>query len=155
MMHWKQITRKSWPRRRRRSRASTSCGVRWRSSTGMSMLAMGGGLLVLWSVLQISRKLVASGSKSQTGGGVGLQRRKADSCAPLRNDKQMALWAGLEEGDGLDAGDVEAFAAADVLAADQVVGADHVALGLGEAGAIALVGAARDLGLLAAAEPSH
>src|ERR1035441_2639054 len=60
----------------------------------------------------------------------------------------------LEEGDGLDAGDLEALAAADVLAADQVVGADHVALGPGGAGGVPLVGAARDLGLLAADEPS-
>ena len=60
----------------------------------------------------------------------------------------------LQEGDGLDADDFEAFAAADVLAAEQVVGADHVALRLGEAGAVALVGVARDLGFLAADEPA-
>jgi hypothetical protein len=60
---------------------------------------------------------------------------------------------GLEEGDGLEAGDLKAFAAADVLAANEVVGADHVALRLGEAGAIALIGAARHLGLFAADDP--
>jgi hypothetical protein len=66
----------------------------------------------------------------------------------------MALWAGLEEGDGLDAGDVEAFAAADILAGQDVVGADHVALGFGEAGSVTLVSAPTELGLLAADEPS-
>jgi len=60
----------------------------------------------------------------------------------------------LEEGDGLDAGDVEALAAADVLAAEDVVGADHVALGLGEAGTVALVCIAGELGFLAADEPA-
>jgi hypothetical protein len=60
----------------------------------------------------------------------------------------------LQEGDGLDAGDVEAFAAADVLAGEYVVGTDHVALGLGEAGAVALVCTAAELGFLAADQPS-
>src|SRR6185437_11072347 len=61
---------------------------------------------------------------------------------------------GLEEGDGLDAGDFKALAAADVAAADEVVGADHVALGFGEAGAVALVGAAGELGFFAADDPA-
>jgi hypothetical protein len=59
----------------------------------------------------------------------------------------------LDEGYGLDAGDVEAFAAPDVFAADEVVAADHVALCLGETGAVALVGTAPELGFLAADEP--
>ena len=61
----------------------------------------------------------------------------------------------LDEGYGLDAGYVEALAAADVFAAYQVVAADHVALGFGEAGAVALVGAAAKLGFLAADEPGE
>jgi hypothetical protein len=65
------------------------------------------------------------------------------------------LWTWLDEGDGLDAGDVEPLAAADVLAANKIVGADHIALGLGEAGAVALVGSAWELGLLAADQPSN
>ena len=67
-------------------------------------------------------------------------------------------WRGkgwLEERHGLDAGDIEAFAATDVFAADEVVAADHVGLGLGEAGAVALVGAAAELGFFAADEPSE
>jgi hypothetical protein len=48
------------------------------------------------------------------------------------------------------AGDVEAFAAAHVLARHHVIFADHVVAGLGEAGAVALVGAAGELTLLGA-----
>src|SRR3984885_12187351 len=53
------------------------------------------------------------------------------------------------------AGDVEAFAAAHVLARHHVIFADHVVAGLGEAGAVALVGAAGELTLLGADEPRH
>jgi hypothetical protein len=60
----------------------------------------------------------------------------------------------LDEGDGLDAGYVEALAAADVFAANQVVAADHVTLGLGEAGTVTLVGSARELSLLAPHQPA-
>jgi len=60
----------------------------------------------------------------------------------------------LDEGHGLDSGDVEALAAADIFAAHQIVGADHVALRFGEAGAIALVRTARELRLLSTNEPS-
>ena len=42
---------------------------------------------------------------------------------------------------GLHTGDFEAFAAAHVLAGHQIVLAQHVRAGLGEAGAIALIGA--------------
>ncbi len=59
----------------------------------------------------------------------------------------------LDEGYGLDAGYVEALAAADVFAAYQVVAADHVALSFGEAGAVTLIGATAKLGFLAADEP--
>src|SRR5271154_1487762 len=60
----------------------------------------------------------------------------------------------LDEGDGLDAGYVEALAAADVLAPDQVITADHVTLGLGEAGAVAPVGSPGGLSLLAPHQPA-
>ena len=69
--------------------------------------------------------------------------------------KPQRRGVGLEEGDGLDAGYVEALAAADVFAAEDVVGADHVALGLGEAGAVTVVGAAAELGFFAADEPGE
>jgi hypothetical protein len=59
----------------------------------------------------------------------------------------------LDKGHGLKPGDVKAFAAADVLAGHQIVFANHIRLGLGEAGAIAVVGVARQGGLLAADEP--
>src|ERR1700675_4572169 len=61
----------------------------------------------------------------------------------------------VEKGDGLDAGDFDALAAADVLAHDQVVAADHVGAGLGEFGAVALVGAAGQLLLLGAHQPGQ
>jgi hypothetical protein len=65
-----------------------------------------------------------------------------------------ALSGGLQEGDGLDSGDFEAFAAADIFAGDHVVSADHVGLGFGEAGAVAFVGVARQAVLFAADEPA-
>ena len=53
----------------------------------------------------------------------------------------------------MEGGDLEGLAAADVLAGELVVAADHVGLGLGEAGSVALVGVARELGALAADDP--
>ena len=70
-------------------------------------------------------------------------------------DGLSAILGRLEEGDGLDSGDFEAFAAADIFAGDHVVAADHVGLRLGEAGAVALVGVAGQAGFLAADEPSE
>ena len=61
---------------------------------------------------------------------------------------------GLQEGYGLYACYLEAFAAADVFAGDHVVCADHVGLGFGEAGTVALVGVAGDPGFFAANEPA-
>jgi len=61
----------------------------------------------------------------------------------------------LEEGYGLDSGDLEALAAADVFACDHVVAAHHIGLGLGEAGAVALVGMAGQGVLFAADEPAE
>jgi hypothetical protein len=61
----------------------------------------------------------------------------------------------LEKGYGLDTGDLEAFAAADVFAADEVIAADHVALCLCEAGTVAVVCAAGKLGLLASDDPAE
>lgn len=62
---------------------------------------------------------------------------------------------GLQEGDGLDSGDFEALAAADIFAGDHVVAADHIGLRLGEAGAVALIGVAGQSTLLAADEPAQ
>jgi hypothetical protein len=67
----------------------------------------------------------------------------------------IRFWAAeLKESDGLDSRYVEALAAPDIFAAQDVIGADHVALGLGEAGAVAFVSVAAELGLLAADEPA-
>jgi hypothetical protein len=54
----------------------------------------------------------------------------------------------------LQAGNFEAFAAADVFAGHHVVFAQHVGTGFGEAGAVALVGAAGELLLLGTDDPS-
>lgn len=61
----------------------------------------------------------------------------------------------LQKGYGLDAGDIEALAAADVFTADEIVSANHVALRLGEASLIAVVGTATELGFFAADEPGE
>jgi hypothetical protein len=53
----------------------------------------------------------------------------------------------------LDAGDIEAFAATDILAGEYIIGANHVTLGLGETGAIPFVCVAAELVLLTAHEP--
>ena len=72
-----------------------------------------------------------------------------------RKSVSPASGRGLDKGYGLDSGHFEAFAAADVFAADQVVAAHHVALGLGEAGAVPVICAASELGFFAADEPSE
>src|SRR5580704_3851896 len=59
----------------------------------------------------------------------------------------------LGENHRLEAGDFEAFAAADVFAGHHVVFAEHVGAGFGEAGAVALVGAAGELLLFGANNP--
>src|SRR5262249_7650422 len=59
------------------------------------------------------------------------------------------------EDDRLDAGNLEALAAAQVLAGHHVVFAQHVGAGFGEAGAVAFVGAAGKLVLLGAYQPGH
>src|SRR5450432_512030 len=61
----------------------------------------------------------------------------------------------IDKNNRLHAGNLEAFAAAHVLAHHHVVFAQHVRLGFGEAGAVALVGAARYLLLLGADYPGH
>jgi len=59
----------------------------------------------------------------------------------------------LQKGEGLQLGNFEALAAADVAASYEVVAADHVGLGFGETGTVALVGVAGQLGSLAANNP--
>lgn len=56
-------------------------------------------------------------------------------------------------GDGLDSSYFEALTATNVFAANQVVAANHVGLGLGEAGAVSLVGSARELCFFAPNQP--
>ena len=61
----------------------------------------------------------------------------------------------LQKRYGLNAGDFKAFAAAHVLAHDHVIAADHIGLGFGELGAVALVGAAGKLALFGAHQPGE
>src|SRR5512142_1823876 len=63
------------------------------------------------------------------------------------------LFISIEERYGLDSGDFETLATAEVFAGQQVFAADHVGAGLGELGAIAFVGASRELLLLGADNP--
>jgi hypothetical protein len=72
-----------------------------------------------------------------------------------RRKKGKTFLIASEERYRLDSCYLESLAAADVFAAYEIVAADHVALGLGEAGAIALVGSAGDLGLLSAYHPAE
>jgi hypothetical protein len=72
----------------------------------------------------------------------------------LRVRRWSVLPSRLDESHGLDAGYVEALAAADILATNQVIAADHVALGLGEAGTVTLVGSAGELSLFAPHQPA-
>jgi hypothetical protein len=60
---------------------------------------------------------------------------------------------GLEEGQGLELRDFEAFAAADIAAGYHVVATDHVGLGFGEAGPVSVVGVPRELGAFSADDP--
>jgi hypothetical protein len=59
----------------------------------------------------------------------------------------------LEKGQGLELSDFKAFAAANVAAGDHVVAANHVGLGFGEAGPVALVGIAWQLSAFAPDNP--
>jgi hypothetical protein len=61
----------------------------------------------------------------------------------------------LGEDNRLHARDFEAFAAAHVFTHHHVVSAQHVGTGLGEAGAIALVRASRELAFLGAHQPAN
>jgi hypothetical protein len=71
-----------------------------------------------------------------------------------RENEALSLWKSIvQKGDGLNAGHVKAFAAADVLAHGHIVTADHIRLRLGELGAVALVGAAWQLPFLGAHQP--
>ena len=65
-----------------------------------------------------------------------------DACAPL-----------IQKSDGLYSGHFKALAAADVLAHGHIVTTNHIRLRLGELGAVALVGTARQLALLGAHQP--
>jgi len=60
-----------------------------------------------------------------------------------------------QEGYGLELGDFEGFAASHVGAGELVVAADHVGLGFQEAGAVAFVGVAGQLGAFAADDPGN
>jgi len=62
-------------------------------------------------------------------------------------------WRPLEKSQRLQRCNLEALAAADIAAGHHVVAADHVWLGLGEAGPVAVVGIARQLSPLAPDDP--
>ena len=58
-----------------------------------------------------------------------------------------------EEGQRLERRNFERLTATDISALELIVAANHIGLGLGEAGAVTLVGAARQLRALAANDP--
>src|ERR1041385_7751313 len=60
-----------------------------------------------------------------------------------------------QEGDGLDAGDVKTLPASQVLAGSLIVEEQHIALGFGKLGAIALVAAAGHAVLLLSKQPAQ
>src|SRR5271166_1753733 len=60
----------------------------------------------------------------------------------------------VEERNRLHAGDLEALAAAHVLASHEVVAPHHVRARLGELGAVALIGAGRELAQFGAHQPT-
>jgi hypothetical protein len=71
---------------------------------------------------------------------------------------QRRLWFekfenGLNKRDRLNSDHIEAFAATDVFAAHRVVATDHVALGFGKSGAVAIIGSPRQLCLLPPYDP--
>src|SRR5579864_1564520 len=68
----------------------------------------------------------------------------------LERTQQLCL---IHKRDGLDAGHLEALAAAQVLAHYQIVAAHHVGAGLGEFGAITLIGPTREVFLLGPHQP--
>src|ERR1700690_2518404 len=61
----------------------------------------------------------------------------------------------IQKSHGLHAGNLETLTATQVFARYQVVAAHHVGTGLGELGAVTLVGASRKLALLGADEPAQ
>jgi hypothetical protein len=67
----------------------------------------------------------------------------------------LAVDRQLQEGHGLNSRDVEALAAADVLAAHHVVGARHIRLELRKTGAIPLIRVAREAILLPPHQPAY
>jgi hypothetical protein len=79
-----------------------------------------------------------------------LSSRALGSCT-----RGKGLASFVQKRDRLDARDLEALAAANILAGHHVVTADHIRLGFGELGAIALVGAAGKLLLLGTHQPGE
>lgn len=59
----------------------------------------------------------------------------------------------VQECEGLEAGDLKGLAATDIRARELVIATNHVGLGLGELGAVALIGMARELCSFAANDP--
>uniref|UniRef100_E6Q079 Uncharacterized protein n=1 Tax=mine drainage metagenome TaxID=410659 RepID=E6Q079_9ZZZZ len=99
------------------------------------------------------------------GGSATLSGKEMCSCLRMRQGPdseqirvlsrsgKARLRLAVEECDGLERGDLEAFAAAYVAAGDLIVATNHVGLSLGEAGAVTLIGVAWQLGALAADDP--
>ena len=79
-----------------------------------------------------------------------------DSCVECSEPVEPMAGAGarlIEKSDALHARDLEALMAAEVLAYQHVVAAQHVGSGLGELGAVPVIGARRQVALLGAHQP--
>jgi hypothetical protein len=87
-------------------------------------------------------------SRASDFGCKALHRIEKNLFFELVNSRTAAR--GSEEGYGVDAGDVEALAAAGVFAHGLGIGQKHVALGFGELGPVAFVGSAGEAILLGA-----
>lgn len=94
----------------------------------------------------------ASGMKFQLSGHVqGAEIEALILIFPIDGQHLRRLL--IQERDRLDSGNFKALAAAYVLAHDHVVATHHVRLRLGKLGAVALVGASRELLLLGPHQP--
>jgi hypothetical protein len=108
----------------------------------------------------VAAELRVEGSSSFRGNriieGEALGRRTT-RIRPAATESLPGLWFHLfiEKGHRLDARDLKALAAANVLAGDKVVAPDHVGTGFGKFRAVTLVSPRRQLALLGSNEPTQ